>query len=189
MAIGMPVWAPDGQYHHEQVLPSGEVATHVERVADGRVSEWKWTVEPGEVALVQRGRPRLLGSSVVSFDDARRTSMRVHDVLQGLPPWDDTNPDFWTAASLADLDLVMLLARSLPAAETAARGRKRAAEATEACAALTERILATYRDALARGASPRERASLVENLDALLALLEGGPPVLGDRLRRIRDAI
>ncbi|MGB2758227.1 MAG: hypothetical protein WBD02_11275, partial [Acidimicrobiia bacterium] len=54
LAIGMPVWAPDGQYHHEQVLPSGEVATHVERVADGRVSEWKWTVEPGEVALVQR---------------------------------------------------------------------------------------------------------------------------------------
>ena len=97
LAIGMPVWAPDGQYHHEQVLPSGEVATHVERVADGRVSECKWTVEPGEVALVQRGRPRLLGSSVVSFDDARRTSMRVHDVLQGLPPWDDTNPDFWTA--------------------------------------------------------------------------------------------
>ena len=34
LAIGMPVWAPDGQYHHEQVLPSGEVATHVERVAD-----------------------------------------------------------------------------------------------------------------------------------------------------------
>lgn len=41
----------------------------------------------------------------------------------------------------------------------------------------------------ARGASPRERASLVENLDALRALLEGGPPVLGERLRRIRDAI
>ena len=60
---------------------------------------------------------------------------------------------------------------------------------TEACAALAGQILATYRDALARGASPRERASLVENLDALLVLLEGGPPVLGERLRQIRDAI
>ena len=28
-----------------------------------------------------------------------------------------------------------------------------------------------------------------DDLYALLALLEGGPPVLGDRLRRIRDAI
>ena len=99
------------------------------------------------------------------------------------------SPDFWTAASLADLDLVQLLACSLHPAEPAARGRKRAAATTEACAALAGQILATYRDALARGASPRERASLVENLDALLALLEGGPPMLGERLRRIRDAI
>lgn len=99
------------------------------------------------------------------------------------------SPDFWTAASLADLDLVQLLACSLHPAEPAARGRKRAAATTEACAALAGQILATYRDALARGASPRERASLVENLDALLVLLEGGPPVLGERLRQIRDAI
>ena len=99
------------------------------------------------------------------------------------------SPDFWTAASLADLDLVQLLACSLHPAEPAARGRKRAAATTEACAALAGQILATYRDALARGASPRERASLVENLDALLVLLEGGPPVLGERLRQTRDAI
>ncbi len=106
----------------------------------------------------------------------------------GLQERGGRNPDFWTAASLADLDLVQLLANSLHAAEPAARGRKRAAATADACAALAGQILATYRDALARGASPRERASLVENLDALLVLLEGGPPVLGDRLRRIRDA-
>ena len=40
------------------------------------------------------------------------------------------SPDFWTAASLADLDLVQLLACSLHPAEPAARGRKRAAATT-----------------------------------------------------------
>ena len=57
--------------------------------------------------------------------------------------------------------------------------RKRAAEATEACAALTERILATYRDALARGASPRERASRT----APSASAERKPPAIHQKVR------
>ncbi|MCK6408669.1 MAG: CHAT domain-containing protein [Thauera sp.] len=102
------------------------------------------------------------------------------------------NPDFWASASLADLDLVLLLARSLPTpgAPPPGRGRKRPANvAAESGTALVARITQGYRAAIDRGASPRERASVIENLDCLIELLDGGPAELLDNLRRMRDML
>ena len=97
----------------------------------------------------------------------------------------DRRPDSWISASLV---------RPRPRAAA----RVQPAQPARRAGALTKampprrprraprspgRILATYRDA-SPAAPARERASLVENLDALLVLLEGGRLTLGGRRLR-----
>lgn len=100
--------------------------------------------------------------------------------------------DFWSSAGLADLDLVMLLTWRLPGQSTkgprtnpgiTARTRPPAEEDH------VERIIEAYRRAVARGASPRERSSVIENLDFMICLLEDSAPALAEALLRIRDAL
>jgi len=87
------------------------------------------------------------------------------------------DPNFWDSASVADIDLVRLLARC--------EGQKKL---SSDCQVLIDRIVTTYRNAIQRGASPREIASVVENLDFLLTLTEQGS-VLNDAIRRIMEAL
>jgi hypothetical protein len=109
-----------------------------------------------------------------------------------LQPQETRDSDFWASASLADLDLVTLLSRELlphPAKHPrnvpggTARARVPAEEN------LVERIIEAYRRAIARGASPRERGSVIENLDFMICLLDDGPPALAETLLRIRDTL
>jgi len=113
---------------------------------------------------------------------------RLHGALQAREAHD---PDFWNRAALADLELVRLLARCAPSTAAQPRRRKpgRPPSLDAECEALAERIAEAYASAIRRGASPREQASVSENLDCLLVLLgtEGG--ALGEALRRIRAAV
>ena len=84
------------------------------------------------------------------------------------------NPNVWDALGEADCALVRLLARP-------PRGRQVAAQG--------EAIGVLYRRALGRGASPRERTSVVEHLDFVIALSGGARKALRDALADIRAAL
>ena len=84
------------------------------------------------------------------------------------------NPNFWDAASEADCALVRLIARA-PSARVARRG--------------ADDVVELYRRALARGASPRQRATLHEHLDFLVALCEGARKPLRDAVTTIRAGL
>lgn len=99
-----------------------------------------------------------------------------------------SEPDFWDGAALADLELVRLLERCIAAPAAAARPRRSAA-LPRPCAEIAERVRDAYRDAITRGASPRERASVIENLDWLIILLGNDLPALRKALEDIRDAL
>jgi hypothetical protein len=100
----------------------------------------------------------------------------------------DSEPDFWDGAALADLDLLRLLERCIGAPAAGARSR-RAASLPRPCAEIAERIRDGYRSVITRGASPRERASVIENLDCLVILLGQDLPALRKALEDIRDAL
>ncbi|WP_180129044.1 CHAT domain-containing protein [Rhodoferax sp. BLA1] len=71
------------------------------------------------------------------------------------------NPNFWDAASLADLSLSQLLLQ----AANQPRRRAKVPAGTQAAP-----VLAAYRAAIGRASSPRELAALTDNLDFLLSL-------------------
>jgi len=84
------------------------------------------------------------------------------------------NPNLWDALGEADCLLVRLLARP-------PRGRALRTHA--------EAIAAAYQRALMRGASPRERTSVVDHLDFVIAQCAGGGKTLRDGLDLIRSAL
>jgi hypothetical protein len=86
-------------------------------------------------------------------------------------------PNFWDSASLADIELVRLLARCDDRDKL-----------SQACQALVDRIITIYRNAIQRGASPRETASVMENLEFLLTLVEHGSS-LNHAIRQIMGAL
>ena len=90
--------------------------------------------------------------------------------------------------ALADLELVRLLERCINAPASGARAR-RTANLPRPCAEIAERINDGYRRVITRGASPRERASVLENLDCLVILLGQDLPALRKALEEIRDAL
>ena len=100
----------------------------------------------GTVAVDAENRAKLLGE----LDGLRREVARRNA--------DD--PNFWDGASLADLALTRLL--------LLAAGPARQRDA--ACGDATTAAIAAYRDAIARAASPRELASLGENIAFLSEL-------------------
>ncbi len=87
---------------------------------------------------------------------------------------DDADPSLWTATGLADLEVVQLLL---------ARDDK------AACAQHAQRAATLYAAAFARGASPREIASVQENLDFLVELATGWPAHLRAALASIRRSL
>lgn len=100
----------------------------------------------------------------------------------------DSEPGFWDGVALADLELVRLLERCINAPTPGSRSR-RTASLPGPCAEIAERIEDGYRRVITRGASPRERASVIENLDCLVGLLGKDLPALRKALGEIRDAL
>jgi hypothetical protein len=92
----------------------------------------------------------------------------------------EVDPNFWDGAALGDLELVRLLARCGQSAGKALPG---------GCEDLVEAILERYRSAIRRGASPREAASVAENLDFVIELLEPRGSALRQALIRVREAV
>ncbi|MGA1869453.1 MAG: CHAT domain-containing protein [bacterium] len=88
---------------------------------------------------------------------------------------DAEEPSFWSSVAEYDLEVVILLAQP----EITAEGAKES----------VERIISGYRDACKRGASPREMASVCENLDFIIAMSTSAPKPLRDALAAIRAAI
>lgn len=97
-------------------------------------------------------------------------------------------PDFWDGAALADLELVRLLARCIAEAPASGRRSRRSTLPRE-CADIATAVRDGYRNVITRGASPRERASVIENLDCLIDLLDTDLPALRKALEEIRDAL
>jgi hypothetical protein len=109
-------------------------------------------------------------------------------VTEALERESEKDPDFWKAAGRADLDLVLLIARCATASQAGEGGVAAHAMSPE-CAALEEAIIERYVNAIKRGASPRERGSVIENLESLIELIGQSPSSLAEAIRRIRDAL
>jgi tetratricopeptide (TPR) repeat protein len=92
--------------------------------------------------------------------DAAAVQHDLDTLMRELAQRNEADPNFWDSASLADLQLIRLL--SQPAAPPRKRGD------TSLPTAMA--VLAAYRNAIARGASPREVSSVAEHIAFLIAL-------------------
>jgi tetratricopeptide (TPR) repeat protein len=101
----------------------------------------------------QQGGPKVVEAAALH----QQMTELQHHLAQRL----EDDPNFWDAASVADLSLSELLLRSLH--EPKRRAKVSAGETAAP-------VLAAYRAAIGRASSPREIASLVENLAFLKAL-------------------
>jgi len=122
---------------------------------------------------------------------ARLLAARIDPAANDIPPWrdqladlckrceqqaraeDDAEPSLWSAAAVADVRVVQLLA-----CQDAAQW-----------SALADDALACYGSALARGASERARSTLREHLDFVLAMTADWPLALRESLRRVRQGL
>jgi hypothetical protein len=102
-------------------------------------------------------QPPLRGLATLRADAAR--------LRKALERSNASRPNFWDSASLADLDLVLAMADHLPGA------RQRSGAAPDAARQ-------TYRQAIQRGASARERSSVVEHLDFLRENYPAADPMI-----------
>ena len=94
-------------------------------------------------------------------------------MIEALRQSDKKNPNLWKAIGEGDCELVRLL--------SAARSRK--------VGELAERVGECYAAALKRGASPRERASVIEHLDFVIAMAAGAGKPVRDALADIRSQL
>jgi tetratricopeptide (TPR) repeat protein len=117
--------------------------------------------------------------------DLEAEAARVSEALERAS---ETDPDFWKAAGRADLDLVRLIARCAAASAPGESCGTVPAMPPE-CAALEQAIIECYVNAIKRGASPRERGSVIENLESLIELIGQSPSSLAEAIRRIREAL
>lgn len=99
------------------------------------------------------------GETLATVDPASQ-QRELEGLLRELAQRNEADPNFWDSASLADLQLVRLL--SQPAAPPKKRGDSSLPPAMA--------VLATYRNAITRGASPREVSSVAEHIAFLIAL-------------------
>jgi hypothetical protein len=86
----------------------------------------------------------------------------------------DEDPTLWLATGLADLEVVQLLLARDDKAAVAQRG---------------QRATRLYQAAFARGASPREVASIRENVDFLVEMCRGWPAAVRSALDAIRRSL
>ena len=111
----------------------------------------------------------LSGTDLVHVRDECR------QMIEAAQKRDEAEPSFWHSVAQPDLELVILLAQ--PEIDD------------KAAKELAERIISGYQLAYKRGASPREMASVKENLDFIIAMSANKPKPLRDALATIRAAI
>ncbi len=137
----------------------------------GRESPYAFTNwASAQLLIKQRGTPDKSVDQQGLIDDAAR-------LWHALEISNARKPNFWDSASLADIDLVRLLICG-----------DRAKPDTRDCQALADGIIDNYRMAIQRGASPREQASVMENIDFLLEVIDEHSPLHHD-LRQIKKAL
>ncbi len=93
-------------------------------------------------------------------------------------------PGLWLATGIADCRLLAMITEALPAPPDTPAGKrsraptrkpaKRAPVRNDVIDERFDRVLNEYLNAFRRGASPRERASITENFDFMVALLDAG---------------
>lgn len=93
-------------------------------------------------------------------------------------------PGLWLATGIADCRLLAMITEALPAPPDKPAGKrsraparkpaKRAPVRNDVIDERFDRVLNEYLNAFRRGASPRERASITENFDFMVALLDAG---------------
>jgi CHAT domain-containing protein len=112
--------------------------------------------------------------------DATQVQHQISELQRELNQHLADDPNFWDAASLADLSLSSLLLRD--AGKTRARPKLSAGEAAAP-------VLAAYRTAIGRSSSPREQASLTENLDFLILLWSAQDKTTIHILEQLRESL
>jgi pimeloyl-ACP methyl ester carboxylesterase/CHAT domain-containing protein len=105
----------------------------------------------------------LIGDSEVTLEpiDYPKLFAEADRLEKALKANNERDPNFWDSVSVGDIDLVRLIARC-----------DSEKDVSQECQNLVDRIISTYQQAIHRGASPREKSSLIENLDFLLILTE-----------------
>ncbi|HQU78833.1 MAG TPA: CHAT domain-containing protein [Azonexus sp.] len=109
--------------------------------------------------------------------DAAPPMQDLEKLIAGLTSSRDQVPNFWDSASLADLRLTRLLWQT----QTPARRRSGTTTAGE--------VIDTYRQAIARGASPREKSSVAEHIRFLLDLWPAEDKATQDVLKEILESL
>ncbi len=117
-------------------------------------------------ALITRGRSKK--QQLQLRDECRQ-------MLEVVRKRAEIDPDFWNSVAQPDLEVVLLLAQT-GLKETQIKER-------------TQSIIEAYERARERGASPREIASVLENLDFIIAMSGGLPKAIRDALGAIRAAV
>ena len=111
-----------------------------------------------------------------AIDDAPRPQ-DLEKLIAGLTASRDLAPNFWDSASLADLRLIRLLWQTqMPA--------RRLIGTTS-----PSECIDTYRQAIARGASPREKSSVAEHIRFLFDLWPANDKVIRDVLKEILESL
>lgn len=101
----------------------------------------------------------------------------------------ETNPNFWNYAGLADVDLVRLIA-AYPIIRARTRRSKESAESEalgQFARDLKSAVIKGYQTAIMRGGSPREKGSVIENLDFVLEIIENQKDPLTEAIKDIRE--
>jgi hypothetical protein len=119
------------------------------------------------------------GRTIAVDAENRAELLRELDALQReVARRNADDPNFWDGASLADLALTrLLLERATP--------RPRGSAAEESAA----QVLDAYRDAVGRAASPREVASLAENIVFLGKLWPARDKAVHRLLEQLREVL
>lgn len=182
---------PDGR--HKALLKMAEFFRRAFDF-DSRPEAYAFTNWATAYLLALRMRPTPAGATRSDLD------VEAARVKEALAKRNETDPTFWNGAGVADIDLVRLIAvcqadAPAPAPRKGARrigGQKTAAPQTDRaaeCAALVDNVIEGYRRAIERGASPREIASVIENLDFVIEMIGKSPGPLMAALKRIGDAL
>lgn len=141
------------------------MAQHYREAFDRHDKTYPFTNWASAALLVRRNYPEqpadeqpLLGLATLNRDIVR--------LRKRLEKSNASAPNFWDCAGLADLDLLLAMDESWP-------GKRRKTSAA------TESTRQTYRHAIQRGASVRERSSVIEHLDFLRVNFPDGDPIAG----------
>jgi hypothetical protein len=158
-----------------QTEPSGrdrakqEMANYYEKAYEKRQKAYAFTNWATAFMLVDpaAAKKKNFETVAVSLKDALTTDL-VNE------------QNFWNFAGIADIDLVRFINASLPA--TPAALNEKAAE-------LKNEIIKGYRRAINRGVSPREKGSVIENLDFVIEMIKNPDDPIRKAVQEIRDSL